>query len=130
MLKRNLKLLASTAVFLIAASVSAQEPLKIGMVLEMSGPFADFGMQMINGAHAYMKVHGDTVAGRKGTCRQRQGRLPRRLRAHAERACGCAACNRGEEADDRDERRNVDHHHAFALYRPRVVHAAAGHRAD
>ncbi len=66
MLKRYLKLLASTAAFLIAASASAQEPpLKIGMVLEMSGPFADFGMQMMNGAHAYMKVHGDTVAGRK-----------------------------------------------------------------
>jgi branched-chain amino acid transport system substrate-binding protein len=31
----------------------------------MSGGFADFGMQMMNGARAYMKVHGDTVAGRK-----------------------------------------------------------------
>ena len=50
---------------LIAATASAHEPLKIGMVLEMSGAFADFGMQMMNGARAYMKVHGDTVAGRK-----------------------------------------------------------------
>src|SRR4249920_1838096 len=48
-----------------AASAVAQEPLKIGMVLESSGAFADFGMQMMNGARAYMKVHGDTVAGRK-----------------------------------------------------------------
>jgi branched-chain amino acid transport system substrate-binding protein len=31
----------------------------------MSGAFADFGMQMTNGARAYIKVHGDTVAGRK-----------------------------------------------------------------
>ena len=55
---------AAVAVFL-AAAAQAQEPLKIGMVLEMSGAFADFGMQMTNGAHAWMKVHGDTVAGRK-----------------------------------------------------------------
>src|ERR1039457_5921267 len=65
MLKRYLKQLVSAAAFLIAATASAQEPLKIGMVLEMSGAFADFGMQMMNGARAYMKVHGDTVAGRK-----------------------------------------------------------------
>jgi branched-chain amino acid transport system substrate-binding protein len=48
-----------------AGAAPAQEPIKIGMVLEMSGGFADFGMQMMNGARAYMKVHGDTVAGRK-----------------------------------------------------------------
>jgi branched-chain amino acid transport system substrate-binding protein len=65
MLKQYLKLLVSAAAFLIAATASAQEPLRIGMVLEMSGAFADFGMQMMNGARAYMKVHGDTVAGRK-----------------------------------------------------------------
>ena len=65
MLRRNLKLLAVAAAVLFAAAASAAEPLKIGMVMEMSGPFADFGMQMMNGAHAYMKVHGDTVAGRK-----------------------------------------------------------------
>src|ERR1039458_1387802 len=66
MLKHYLKLLLSAAAaVLIAAPPPAQEPLKIGMVLEMSGAFADFGMQMMNGARAYMKVHGDTVAGRK-----------------------------------------------------------------
>jgi branched-chain amino acid transport system substrate-binding protein len=48
-----------------AAAATAQEPIKIGMVLESSGAFADFGMQMTNGARAYMKVYGDTVAGRK-----------------------------------------------------------------
>ncbi len=65
MLKHCLKLLVSAVAFMAAAGVSAQEPLKIGMVLELSGGFADFGMQMMNGARAYMKVHGDTVAGRK-----------------------------------------------------------------
>jgi len=40
-------------------------PLKIGFVLPMSGPHAEYGMQMLNGARLYMKHHGDTVAGRK-----------------------------------------------------------------
>ena len=53
------------AAALSAAQALAEEPIKIGMVLEMSGGFADFGMQMMNGVRAYMKVHGDTVAGRK-----------------------------------------------------------------
>ena len=65
MLKHCWKVLLSGAALIVTAGVSAQEPLKIGMVLEMSGAFADFGMQMMNGARAYMKVHGDTVAGRK-----------------------------------------------------------------
>ena len=65
MFKRLAKVLAVSAACLAAVPAAAQEPLKIGMVLEMSGGFADFGMQMMNGARAYMKVHGDTVAGRK-----------------------------------------------------------------
>ena len=65
MTKHYLNLLVTGAACLVAVAAAAQEPLKIGMVLEMSGGFADFGMQMMNGARAYMKVHGDTVAGRK-----------------------------------------------------------------
>jgi branched-chain amino acid transport system substrate-binding protein len=65
MFKRLAKVLAVSAACLAAVPAAAQEPLKVGMVLEMSGGFADFGMQMMNGARAYMKVHGDTVAGRK-----------------------------------------------------------------
>ncbi len=65
MFKQTMKRLVAAAAFLAATAAVAQEPLKIGMVLEMSGGFADFGMQMMNGARAYMKVHGDTVAGRK-----------------------------------------------------------------
>jgi branched-chain amino acid transport system substrate-binding protein len=64
-MKRTFNLLLTGAACLVAFAAAAQEPLKIGMVLEMSGGFADFGMQMMNGARAYMKVHGDTVAGRK-----------------------------------------------------------------
>jgi branched-chain amino acid transport system substrate-binding protein len=65
MLKHYLRLLLSVAAFLIAASASAQEPIKVGMVVEMSGPFADIGRQIMNGARAYVKAHGDVVAGRK-----------------------------------------------------------------
>ena len=65
MLKHHLKLLLSAATFLIAASASAQEPIKVGMVVEMSGAFADIGRQIMNGARAYVKAHGDVVAGRK-----------------------------------------------------------------
>jgi branched-chain amino acid transport system substrate-binding protein len=43
----------------------AQEPIKVGMVVEMSGPFADIGRQIVNGARAYVKAHGDNVAGRR-----------------------------------------------------------------
>jgi branched-chain amino acid transport system substrate-binding protein len=65
MLQRNLKLLLSAAALLAAVTASAEEPVKVGLVLEMTGPFADLGRQILNGAHAYMKAHGDVVAGRK-----------------------------------------------------------------
>ena len=65
MLKHILQLLLSAATLLIAATASAQAPVKVGMVVEMSGPFADIGRQIMNGARAYVKAHGDVVAGRK-----------------------------------------------------------------
>jgi len=60
-----LKLAALAAACLTAIPATAQEPIKVGMVLEMSGPFADIGRQILNGARAYVKARGDTVAGRK-----------------------------------------------------------------
>ena len=44
---------------------SAQELLKIGLILPYSGQFADTATQMDNGIKLYMKQNGDTVAGRK-----------------------------------------------------------------
>ena len=44
---------------------SAQESLKIGLILPYSGQFADTATQMDNGIKLYMKQNGDTVAGRK-----------------------------------------------------------------
>lgn len=44
---------------------SAQDPIKIGVILPFSGQFADTGVQVDNGMKLYMQQHGDTVAGRK-----------------------------------------------------------------
>ncbi|HEY5676845.1 MAG TPA: ABC transporter substrate-binding protein, partial [Myxococcales bacterium] len=48
-----------------ATPAAADEPLKVGVIAEFSGPFAGYGRQIDNGIKAYMKQHGDTVAGRK-----------------------------------------------------------------
>lgn len=67
---KRFKLISLTAVSLVALASTAStalaaEPIKVGIIAEMTGAFADFGQQMTTGAKAYMKEHGDTVAGRK-----------------------------------------------------------------
>ena len=54
------------AVFLTgAAPASAQDTVKIGLIMTLSGQFADAGIQMQNGVKTYIKEHGETVAGKK-----------------------------------------------------------------
>ena len=65
MSNRSLGALLLMAASLASPIAGAQEPIKVGMILEMSGPFADLGRQILAGAQAYIKSHGDTVAGRK-----------------------------------------------------------------
>src|ERR1700728_2281982 len=48
-----------------AAAANAQDSVKIGMINEYSGQFADTGMQIDHGVELYLKQHGDTVAGKK-----------------------------------------------------------------
>jgi branched-chain amino acid transport system substrate-binding protein len=48
-----------------AVPVAAQEAVKIGLILPMTGPFASTGRQVSAGAKAYMAAKGDTVAGKK-----------------------------------------------------------------
>src|SRR3546814_11498630 len=43
----------------------AKEDLKIGVVLSMSGPFSDYGTQILDGINLYIAQHGDTLEGRK-----------------------------------------------------------------
>ena len=50
---------------LTAMGAHAQETIRIGVIAAFSGPFADYGKQIEGGMRAYMKQHGDTVAGKK-----------------------------------------------------------------
>jgi branched-chain amino acid transport system substrate-binding protein len=43
----------------------SQGVVKLGMIGEFSGPFAQYGQEILGGMKAYMKQHGDTVAGKK-----------------------------------------------------------------
>jgi len=67
-LVRNLRAVQlgfAVAFTLITTSAFAQGVIKLGMVGEFSGPFAQYGQQMLGGMKAYMKANGDTVAGKK-----------------------------------------------------------------
>ena len=60
------KSLAALALGLAFAATSrAAEPVKIGLVLPMSGPFAAYGKQIEHGVKLYLASHGDTYGGRK-----------------------------------------------------------------
>jgi branched-chain amino acid transport system substrate-binding protein len=55
----------------LSRAALAQGTVKLGMVAPFSGPFAEYGQQMLGGMKAYLKVHGDTVAGKKIDMMQR-----------------------------------------------------------
>jgi branched-chain amino acid transport system substrate-binding protein len=50
---------------MFGGAANAQDTVKIGIINEYSGQFADTGMQIDNGIKLYVKQHGDTVAGKK-----------------------------------------------------------------
>jgi branched-chain amino acid transport system substrate-binding protein len=57
---------AGIALALVGASAAkAQDSVKIGMINEYSGQFADTGAQIDHGVELYIKQNGDTVAGKK-----------------------------------------------------------------
>jgi branched-chain amino acid transport system substrate-binding protein len=58
-------LLAVGLLGLTAFNAQAQQTIKVGLVAPFSGPFADYGKQFEAGIKTYMKLHGDTVAGKK-----------------------------------------------------------------
>jgi branched-chain amino acid transport system substrate-binding protein len=49
----------------LAPWVAAQEPVKVGVVAPFSGVAGDYGKQMEGGMKAFLRLHGDTFAGRK-----------------------------------------------------------------
>lgn len=44
---------------------AADEPVRVGMILPLSGAFAEFGRQMENGVRLWLRQRGDIVAGRR-----------------------------------------------------------------
>jgi branched-chain amino acid transport system substrate-binding protein len=61
--------LVSAAALAFAASLSsvalAQDTVKVGLILPMTGPFASTGRQIDGAVKLYMQQHGTTVAGKK-----------------------------------------------------------------
>jgi branched-chain amino acid transport system substrate-binding protein len=65
-MRQTIKLaLCVLAAMFAAAPAVAQQPLKIGVILPLSGQFADGATQIDNGIKLYVQQLGDTVAGRK-----------------------------------------------------------------
>jgi branched-chain amino acid transport system substrate-binding protein len=65
-LKRLVSVAVAGAAILAAAGiVRAEGVVKLGLIGEFSGPFAQYGQQILGGMKAYMKLHGDMVAGKK-----------------------------------------------------------------
>jgi branched-chain amino acid transport system substrate-binding protein len=48
-----------------AQDARAQQSVRVGLILPLTGPFTSTGRQIEAGARLYMREHGDTVAGRK-----------------------------------------------------------------
>ena len=67
MLNRRTLLAAASAALACLAQfpAAAQEAVKIGLILPMTGPFASTGRQVSAGVKTFIETHGDTVAGKK-----------------------------------------------------------------
>ncbi len=66
MLRRTLVLAAGAAsVLATLAGARAQETIKVGLILPMTGPFTSTGRQIEAAVRLYMQQKGDTVAGKK-----------------------------------------------------------------
>ena len=65
MRKSLVGLLSAAALVAGMAQASAQGTIKVGLILSLSGQFADAGIQLQNGVKTYMQQNGDTVAGKK-----------------------------------------------------------------
>ena len=68
LLKRSgfvLAVVTTTYAAVLSAPAQADDTIKIGVLAEMSGPFAPYGKQITTGMKAYMKLHGEKVGGKK-----------------------------------------------------------------
>jgi len=60
-----LKVAAAAALLLLPGAAAAQDAVKIGLIVAMTGQQASTGKQIKAAVDLYMKEHGDTVAGKK-----------------------------------------------------------------
>jgi branched-chain amino acid transport system substrate-binding protein len=61
-----LRMLMSAALGMtFAGGAFAEEPIKIGLIQSLTGPFNTVGKAAVNGAQLYVQQHGDVVAGHK-----------------------------------------------------------------
>jgi branched-chain amino acid transport system substrate-binding protein len=64
--RQALTMMGAAALFMLAPfKVQAEETVKIGLILPMSGPFASTGKEIQAAVQVFQKKFGDTVAGRK-----------------------------------------------------------------
>ncbi len=64
-MKLKKQLIALALMATAGAAAWAADPVKIGLVLPMSGPFASYGKQIEHGVKLYLATQGDTFGGRK-----------------------------------------------------------------
>src|SRR5947208_8471561 len=62
---RCVRLALGAMLLLSGGLVFAQATVKIGVIAEFSGPFADYGAQILGGMKAYLKQNGDVFGGKK-----------------------------------------------------------------
>ena len=65
MLTRRIVLLGIAATAAMPRIAKAQNVVRVGMVMPLTGTLADAGKQVVAGARLYMDRHGDTVAGKR-----------------------------------------------------------------
>ena len=64
-MKRHFRALAGAAFAVLVGPAAAQEKIKIGMIVDFSGPFATVGTMLRQGAETFTADHGATVGGRE-----------------------------------------------------------------
>jgi branched-chain amino acid transport system substrate-binding protein len=122
---------------------SAQQALKIGLILPLTGPFTSTGHQIEAAAKLYMQQNSDTIAGKKvqllvkddGGVADTTKRLAQELIVREKVAVLAGfgltplALATAPLARGRHGCRHIDHHRAIALYRPYELHGGTGHRS-
>ena len=137
---------AALAVALGGANVAAQETVKIGLILPMTGPFASTGRQIEAAAKLYMQQKGDTVAGKKLQLIVKDDtgvadvtkRLAQELIVNDKvtvlagfgltplALATASAGDAGEGADRGHGGSDLDHHRGIALHRAHELHGRSG----